>query len=61
MLAYICRAGHETVGMIDVRQVYEIAKIKKEDEHLKNITDIAMCRSIVATAKSIGLQVVGGK
>jgi large subunit ribosomal protein L11 len=53
------RPGHLPVGFITLKQVYEIAKVKKEnDEHLKNLTLIGLCRSVVAQAKGMGVDVV---
>ena len=43
-----------------MKQIYEIAQIKLQDEHLKHIPLKSMAKSIAASAKSIGLEVVGG-
>jgi len=34
---YITRPGHEIVGKVHVKHIYEIAKLKLNDEHLKNM------------------------
>jgi large subunit ribosomal protein L11 len=44
-------------GFVDMKQVYEIAKIKLTDEHMKHISEEAMCSMICGTAKSMDLAV----
>ena len=41
-----------------VKHIYEIAKIKQQDEHMKHISLEALCRCVAASANSLGLQVV---
>lgn len=51
--------GREIVGIINVKQIYEIAKLKKElDEGLEDIPLRSVCKTIIATARNIGLRVV---
>lgn len=52
------KPGHETVGTISLKHVYEIARIKQTDEHLKHLQLEAIARTVVATAKTLGVQVV---
>ena len=52
------RPGHEITGTISVKHVYEIAKIKATDEHLKHLKLESIARSVVATAKTLGVQIV---
>jgi large subunit ribosomal protein L11 len=52
------RPGHEFVGTISVKHVYEIAKIKQTDEHLKHLKLESIARSVVGTARTLGVQVV---
>jgi large subunit ribosomal protein L11 len=52
------RPGHETTGTISLKHVFEIAKIKATDEHLKHLQLEAIARTIVGTARSLGVQVV---
>lgn len=52
------RPGHEVIGTIHVKQVYEIAKIKQRDEHLKRLSLENICKTIVGSAKSMGVEVV---
>ena len=52
------RPGHEFVGKIHVKQIYEIAKIKQRDEGLKKLELESLCRCIVGTCASMGVEVV---
>ena len=50
--------GHEVAGEVHVKQIYEIAKIKKKEPyHLRNgLREV--CRMIISTAKSMGIRVI---
>jgi large subunit ribosomal protein L11 len=50
-------AGTEIVGEVSLKHVYEIAKIKTTDKHLMHIPLASMCRSIISTAKTCGIEV----
>ena len=52
------RPGHETVGTVSLKHVYEIAKIKATDAHLKHLRLEAIASTIVGTARTIGIEVV---
>mmetsp|Transcript_23036 Transcript_23036/g.33716 ORF Transcript_23036/g.33716 Transcript_23036/m.33716 type:complete len:146 (+) Transcript_23036:47-484(+) len=52
------RPGHETVGKVHTKQIYEIAKIKQQDEAMKNMELEHICRCIVGSCLSMGLKVV---
>ncbi len=52
--------GHEVVGTITVKHAYEIAKIKQTDKHLKSIPLKSLTKSIISSARSIGVKVVNG-
>lgn len=52
------RPGHEVIGTISVKHVYEIAKIKHTDEHLKHLKLESIARSVIGTARTLGVQVV---
>ncbi|KIY49547.1 mitochondrial ribosomal protein L11 [Fistulina hepatica ATCC 64428] len=52
------KPGHETVGTISLKHVYEIAKIKQTDEHMRHLELEAIARTIVGSAKSLGIAVV---
>jgi ribosomal protein L11 len=57
-LLFFSRPGHDMVGKLHVKQIYEIAKIKQRDEHLKDISLHSLCRCIAGSAQSMGVQVV---
>ena len=50
------RPGHQSAGTISAQHVYEIACIKQQDTPLVPVESI--CRSIVGSCKSMGIQVV---
>jgi large subunit ribosomal protein L11 len=50
--------GHEVVGTISLKHVYEIAKIKKTELRLSGLSLEGLCKSVMAQAKSIGISVV---
>ena len=52
------RPGHETVGTVSLKHVYEIAKIKQTELRLSGLPLEGLCRSIIYQAKSIGIAVV---
>lgn len=52
------RPGHEVSGTISLKHVYEIAKIKATDEHLKHLKLESIASTIIGSARSLGIQVV---
>jgi hypothetical protein len=54
------RPGHDLVGKVHVKHIYEIAKAKQADEHLKSISLEALSRSVMGSCLSMGLMVVSG-
>jgi large subunit ribosomal protein L11 len=46
------------VGKVSVKQIYEIAKIKMADAELKVLGEERVARSVVGSARSLGLEVV---
>jgi large subunit ribosomal protein L11 len=52
------RPGHDITGTISLKHVYEIAKIKATDEHLKTLPLESIARMILGSARSLGVQVV---
>ncbi|KZS97502.1 ribosomal protein L11 [Sistotremastrum niveocremeum HHB9708] len=52
------RPGHDWAGSVSLKHVYEIAKIKATDEHLKHLRLEAIASTIVGTARTLGLRVV---
>lgn len=51
----------ETVGKVTLKQIYEIAAIKRTDAHVNHIPIENICRSIIGTARSMGVEVISGK
>ncbi|XP_029021073.1 39S ribosomal protein L11, mitochondrial [Betta splendens] len=54
------KTGHETAGMVSVKAVYEIAQVKAQDEcfRIRNYSLEGVVKSIVGSARSLGIQVV---
>lgn len=49
--------GYKEIGSVTLKHVYEIAKIKKEDEHLKHVPLESLARSVLGTCRNIGIRV----
>ncbi|KAI1802844.1 ribosomal protein L11 [Daldinia bambusicola] len=52
------RPGHEIVGTVTLKHVYEIAKIKQSELRLSGLPLEGLCRAIIFQAKSMGIAVV---
>ncbi|KAF5673789.1 50S ribosomal L11 protein [Fusarium heterosporum] len=52
------KPGHETVGTISLKHVYEIAKIKQTELRLSGLSLEGLCRSVIYQAKTMGIEVV---
>lgn len=50
--------GHETIGKVSLKHVYEIAKMKQSELRLSGLSLQSLCKSVIAQAKSVGIQVV---
>lgn len=46
------------MGTIHVKQVYEIALAKQQDEHLKRMSLEVLCRQVMGSCRSMGVEVV---
>lgn len=55
---FLLRPGHDTVGKIHVKQIYEIAQMKQRDDHMSHLDLKAIASSIAGSAASMGLEVV---
>ena len=51
------KPGHETVGSVNLKQVYEIATIKQQDPDLAKLPLQSIVSQVIASAKSMGLEV----
>lgn len=49
--------GNEFVGEVNLKHVYEIAKLKQQDRHLSHLSLETLCKSILTTAKTCGIEV----
>lgn len=49
--------GHESVGSVGLKHIYEIARIKQTDKHLSHLSLESLCRCIVQTARTCGITV----
>ncbi len=47
----------EKVGKVSVKHIYEIAKIKARDEMMAGLEVSSIAKSVIATAKSAGIEV----
>ncbi|KAF9649639.1 ribosomal protein L11 [Thelephora ganbajun] len=52
------KPGHEVVGTISLKHVFEIAKIKATDDHLRHLRLEAIASTVVGSAKTLGIRVV---
>ncbi|CAE6474359.1 unnamed protein product [Rhizoctonia solani] len=52
------RPGHDWVGTLTLKHIYEIAKIKATDEHMKHIGLEGIAKSIVGSARTLGIKIV---
>ncbi|KAM0867352.1 hypothetical protein ACQ4PT_042051 [Festuca glaucescens] len=52
------RPGHSIVTSLSLRHVYEIAKLKQTDPFCKHMSLEALSKSIIGTAKSMGIEIV---
>jgi large subunit ribosomal protein L11 len=49
---------HEVVGIVSLKHIYEIAKIKQKQDNMKDFDLKSICKSIIATSSSVGIEVV---
>lgn len=52
------KPGHGAIATISLKHVYEIARIKSTDEHLKHLKLESIASTVIGTARSLGIQVV---
>lgn len=52
------KQGGAVAGTLSMKHVYEIAKIKQGDEHMRHLSLEALARSVVGSCKSAGVAVV---
>lgn len=52
------KPGKDSAGYVTVKEVYEIARVKQGDEAMHGIPLESIAKSVCATARTCGLQVV---
>ena len=52
------KPGHGYIGSISLKHVYHIAQVKQKDEGFAFMPLQSLCKSIIGTAKSMGIDVV---
>eukprot|EP01032_Pedospumella_encystans_P013037 gene13037-15036_t len=52
------KTGHEKVGKVHVKHIYEIGKMQQRNGHLMHLPLESICRTVAASASSMGLEVV---
>ena len=50
--------GHESVGEVSLKHIYNIAKIKQSELRLSGLSLEALSKCVVASARSCGVTVV---
>jgi large subunit ribosomal protein L11 len=51
------KPGHQTVGSVTLKHVYEIAKIKQSEQRLSGLSLEGLCRCVIGQAKTIGVTI----
>ena len=54
----VAKPGHEVAGYVSLKHVHAIAEVKRQDPGLRHLPLRSICSQIVATAKSMGIEVV---
>ncbi|GAX78428.1 hypothetical protein CEUSTIGMA_g5869.t1 [Chlamydomonas eustigma] len=49
------KPGHEVIGNISLKHIYEIAKVKRRD--VPNVSLEALCKNLISTCQSMGIKV----
>lgn len=52
--------GQEIAGKVTLKHIYEIAKVKSQDPSFENVELIRICRLVIGSAHSLGIEVVKG-
>ncbi|KAI2635089.1 ribosomal protein L11 [Xylaria nigripes] len=52
------KPGHEIVGTVSLKHIYEIAKIKQSELRLSGLPLKGICNAVIFQAKSMGIDVV---
>ena len=52
------KPGTEIIGTVSLKHVYEIANIKQTEMRLSGLSLEGLCKSVISSAKSMGVNVV---
>lgn len=52
------QAGHDIIGEVSLKHVYNIAQVKQSEVRLAGLRLEGICKSVIASANSIGIRVV---
>ncbi|XP_046849309.1 39S ribosomal protein L11, mitochondrial-like isoform X1 [Xenia sp. Carnegie-2017] len=55
------KPGKEIAGTVTLKHIYEIAKVKKSDKVFQNASLETVCKSIIGSARSMGIHVIDGR
>ena len=50
--------GHQVAGVVTLKHIYEIARIKQSDPALSRKSLESLCKTIIGSARSLGIEVV---
>ena len=50
--------GRAEAGAVTLKHIYEIAKVKQQDVVMHNIPLKSICRSVMGSARSMGIKVI---
>ena len=50
--------GHQVAGVVTLKHIYEIARIKQSDPALSRISLESLCKTIIGSARSLGIEIV---
>ena len=51
------KPGHEVVGTVTVKHIYEIASVKAKDPAFEGISLESVCKTIAGSARSMGIKI----
>lgn len=49
--------GRQTVGKVNLKQIYEIAEVKQKDPRMSHLSLEAICKMLIGSAKSMGISI----
>ncbi len=52
------KPGHEVIGEVSLKHVYEIALAKSKDPVFEGISLESVCKTVMGSARSIGIKIV---